>query len=132
MVHSLRPVAGLAPYVHGDMSRDTEDTVCDAKATAPLLAQDKCPRAATKPKTGRKRKAIEDLSMHRATKRACDYRQSLSGRADELRRATDNDRQAGTKASRKARATSNFLGAKTDKERTAIRRKAVDAKMAEC
>jgi hypothetical protein len=69
--------------------------------------------------------------MHPATKRAHDYRQSLSGRANELRRATDNDRQARTKASRKARATRDFLGAKTDEERTAILKKAVDAKMAE-
>ncbi len=69
--------------------------------------------------------------MHPATKRARDYRQSLSRRADELRRATDNDRQARTKASRKARATSDFLSAKTDEERTAILKKAVDGKMAE-
>jgi hypothetical protein len=69
--------------------------------------------------------------MHPATKRTRDHRQSLSGHADGLHRATDNNRQARTKASRKELATSDFLGAKTDEERTAILKKAVDAKMAE-
>jgi hypothetical protein len=68
------------------MLRATKQTFCEA------LAQAFSFETTTKPKTDRKQKAAEDLSTHPATKHARKYQQSHNGRADELRKAADNDR----------------------------------------
>ncbi len=87
--------------------------------------------SAWKQKCGKKRKEELDLSTNPFTKRTRDWKHSLSGRAEVLVKAVDNNQAARTKARAWARRSHAFINAETDNECEKIMQAAVDAKVAE-
>jgi hypothetical protein len=87
--------------------------------------------SAWKQKCGRNRKEESDLSTNPSTKHTQDWKHSLSGRAEVLAKAVDNNRATRTKACTWARRSHAFINAETVIEREKIMQAAVDAKVAE-
>jgi hypothetical protein len=109
---------------------DTAELPGDSGLRNPADLDNADTTSAWKQKCGRKRKEESDHSTNPSTKRTRDWKHSLSGRAEVLAKAVDNDRAARTKARAWARRSHAFINTKTDIESEKIMQAAVDAKVA--